>query len=285
MSITPASASGLLAALPAPTGRRTGWPWTEQTPPASLAPVPAGGWPRLTIVCPSFQQGRYLEETIRSVLLQNYPDLEFIVMDGGSTDETPAILERYRPWLAHTESQADRGQAHALNKACSRATGDLIGWINSDDYYLPGAFAAVARAYRAHGPALYFGDDQTREDEAPELVPTPRHAVFRFQVAVGGVTLPSHATFWPRNAHQPFNEQLRFTMDAEFFKRLAASGLKPRHVPQFLAVFRRHGASKTATLDSVARAETEAWSRAQPWHTHWRWRFSNVLERVRAKRA
>ena len=277
----PPVAPGLLPALPAPPAGRSGWPWTAETPASAYLPAPDGGWPRLTIVCPSFQQGRYLEETIRSVLLQNYPQLEFIIMDGGSRDETAGLLARYGPWLARWESQPDRGQAHALNKACDRATGELTGWINSDDYYLPGAFAAVARGFRRSGPALLYGHDQVRTDEDPVLRPRPRHQVWRFQIAVGGVTLPSHATFWPRAAQLPFNEALRFTMDADFYKRLTAAGLKPRHVPEFIGVFREHGASKTATLDAVARAETAAWSLAQPWHTHWRWRFSNLIERLR----
>lgn len=281
MSNVPNSAPGLLAALPAPPSGRTGWPWTEETSPSVYAEAPVSGWPVFTIICPSFQQGRYIEETIRSVLLQNYPRLEFIVMDGGSRDETPALLARYAPWLTHWESQPDRGQSHALNKACDRSTGELIGWINSDDYYRPGAFAAVARSFRTEGPALIYGDDQVREGDAPGLTPTHRHQVFRFQVAVGGVTLPSHATFWPRASHQPFDEALRFTMDADFYKRLSAAGLKPRYLPEFLAVFRNHGASKSATLHAVARAETAAWSKAQPWHTHWRWRLSRIIDRVR----
>lgn len=273
--------SGLLARLPAPPPGRTGWPWTEETPPPLPADAPAGGWPALTIVCPSFNQGRYLEETLRSVVLQNYPALEFIVIDGGSTDGSADLLQRYAPWLAHWESQPDRGQAHAINKGCARASGEFLGWINSDDYYLPGALVAVGRAARAAPRALLFGDWAERLDEAPELVVHREHPAFAFQVAVGGRHLPSHATFWPRAAHQPVDERLRFTLDAELFKRLAASGLRPRHVPQPLGVFRRHAAAKTSTILDVARAESEAWSRAQPWHTHWRWLASRALDRLR----
>jgi glycosyltransferase involved in cell wall biosynthesis len=273
--------SALLNQLPAPPPGLTGWPWTEETSPALYATAPAGGWPRLSIVCPSFQQGRFIEETIRSVLLQNYPALEFIVMDGGSRDETAAILERYRPWLTHDESVPDRGQSHALNKACSHATGDLLGWINSDDYYLPGAFAAVAAAWRAAPRALVYGDWCERSGDDAALRPVQERPALAFQVAVGGRHLPSHATFWPRAAHVPFNEALRFTMDADLFKRLAAAGLRPRHVAQPLAVFRRHPEAKTSTLNAVARAETDAWNRAQPWHTHWRWRLSRLIDRFR----
>ena len=106
---------------------------------------------------------------------------------------------------------------------------------------------------------------------------------FAFQVAVGGRHLPSHATFWPRAAHQPFNETLRFTMDADLFKRLAAAGLRPRHLARPLGVFRRHADAKTTMMLDVARAETDAWCRDQPWHTHWRWLASRALDRVRAR--
>lgn len=284
MSAALASSAGILAKLPTPPAQRTGWPWTEETSPAVYQAALTGGWPKLSMVCPSFQQGRFIEETIRSVLLQNYPNLEFIVIDGGSRDETVDLLKRYAPWLAHWESQPDRGQSHALNKACERATGEIIGWINTDDYYLPGAFAAVARAFRAAPRSLVYGDWQERNGEEPPLLTRNERPAFAFQVAVGGRHLPSHATFWPRASHQPFDEALRFTMDAHLFKRLAASGLSPLHLAQPLAVFRRHADAKTATMLEIARAESEAWSRAQPWHTHWRWKFSRLIDRLRPNR-
>ncbi|MBL9216334.1 MAG: glycosyltransferase [Opitutaceae bacterium] len=267
-------------ALPPPPPGRSGWPWTVAgAPPAD---APPGGWPRLSIVCPSFNQGRFLEETLRSVLLQGYPDLELIVIDGGSRDASVALLEQYSPWIAYWHSRPDGGQSHAINLGCARATGEVLGWINSDDYYLPGAFAAVGRAFRACPRGLLYGDWAERQDEAPELVHHRERPAFRFQVAVGGRHLPSHATFWPRAAHLPVDESLRFTLDADLFKRLAASGLRPRHIPQALGVFRRHADAKTAQLLDVARAETEAWSRAQPWHTPWRWRLSRLLDRATA---
>ena len=89
-------------------------------------------------------------------------------------------------------------------------------------------------------------------------------------------------TFWPAAVHQPFNEALRFTLDAEFFKRLAAAGVKPVHLPQALGVFRRHDAAKSSTIVDVARAESAAWSQAQPWHTAWRWRLSRLIDRLRS---
>lgn len=270
-----------LTELPPPPAGRSGWPWTEETAPPSAGDTPVGGWPRISIVCPSFNQGRFIEETIRSVLLQNYPEVELIVIDGGSTDATPALLTKYARWLAHWESQPDQGQSHAINKGFERATGDVLGWINSDDYYLPGAFAAVGRSFRRNPHALLFGDWSERQEGAPELILHRERPAFRFQVAVGGRHLPSHATFWPRAAHQPVDESLRFTMDAELFKRLAASGLQPRHIPQPLGVFRCHAAAKSSTMVDIARSESEAWSRRQPRHTHWRWLASRTLDRLR----
>jgi cellulose synthase/poly-beta-1,6-N-acetylglucosamine synthase-like glycosyltransferase len=273
--------NGLIAALPPPPPGRTGWPWTEETDPAVYRePLAAGAWPAITIVCPSFRQGGFIEETIRSVLLQNYPRLEFMVLDAGSEDVTPMILQKYARWLAYCEAVPDRGQSHALNKGYARATGELYGWINSDDYYLPGAFAAAARAWRPGRRALYYGDWLERVGDGPGLTLHRERPCFAFQVAVGGRTLPSHATFWPAAVHQRFNEALHFTLDAELFKRLAASGVKPRHVPHALAVFRQHGAAKSSTIVDVAHAETAAWSRAQAWPTHGLWRLSRLMDRV-----
>jgi len=271
----------LLAELPSAPAGRTGWPWTEETSLALYANAPANGWPKITIVCPSFRQGQFIEETIRSVLLQNYPRLEFFVIDGGSDDATVPILRRYAPWLTHWESEPDRGQSHALNKGFARADGDLYGWLNSDDYYQPGALAAVARHYRAGRREYFYGDWYERIGEEPALGLHRERPAFAFQVAVGGRTLPSHATFWPAALHQPFNEKLHFTLDADLFKRLAVAGLRPRHIAQPLGVFRRHPDAKTSTIADVARAETTAWSAAQPWHTHWRWRASQLLDHVR----
>ena len=126
----------------------TGWPWT-----GAFAPVPdvmpdGRPWPRISLVTPAFNQGAYLEQALRSLLLQGYPRLELIVMDGGSSDGTRAVLERYSPWLAHWVSQPDNGPASALNEGFRHATGDIYGFLNADDFLLDGSLARVAGSLR-----------------------------------------------------------------------------------------------------------------------------------------
>src|SRR5437762_483466 len=129
---------------------KRGWPWMERQTEMS---APAKQWPRITIVTPSFNQAQFLEETIRSVLLQGYPNLEYIVMDGGSTDGSAEILEKYSPWIDHWVSEKDNGQADAIYRGFERATGEIIGWVNSDDLLLPGALAAHAEYFLRHHQA------------------------------------------------------------------------------------------------------------------------------------
>jgi glycosyltransferase involved in cell wall biosynthesis len=121
-----------------------GFPWTEGTPPQYRAE----NLPKITIVTPSFNQGEYIEETIRSVLLQSYPNLEYIIIDGGSTDNTVEIIKKYDKWITYWVSEPDEGQSEAINKGLAIATGDIFNWLNSDDYYLPNALLTIGKAFR-----------------------------------------------------------------------------------------------------------------------------------------
>lgn len=144
--------------LPPSPSHRHGWPWTEQSSNMTIDSTIGLHWPRISVVTPSFNQGQYLEETIRSVLLQGYPNLEYIIIDGGSTDGSVEIIHRYAPWLAYWVSEPDCGQAHAINKGLARATGNLISWINSDDSLLPDALRALATLHQQNPDALLIGD-------------------------------------------------------------------------------------------------------------------------------
>lgn len=144
--------------MPLPPADRTGWPWTSATPPLSETRPDGTPWPKITIVTPSYNQGRFIEETIRSILLQGYPNLEYIVIDGGSSDETVSILEKYSPWITYWVSEPDQGQSHAINKGFARATGLLGNWINSDDLLCQGALVEHAKRALFETNRLYAGN-------------------------------------------------------------------------------------------------------------------------------
>jgi glycosyltransferase involved in cell wall biosynthesis len=203
--------------------------------------VPQPRLPRLTVITPSLNQAKYLERTLRSVLDQNYPDLEYIVMDGGSTDGSADILRRYDDRLAYWVSEPDQGQSWAINRAIERSTGEVIAYINSDDYYLPGAFEAALP--RFHDPAVRWvaGSCESREPDgslrtlaAPTPPPGPRPNWLRMTWYV-----PQASSFWRRDVFDEFGllrEDLDFVFDTEFGLRLAIGGLLPVAVDRPLAV-------------------------------------------------
>jgi hypothetical protein len=146
--------TGDLRDLPSPVANRSGWPWCASPRPLAAAMPDGRAWPRIGIVTPSFQYGEYVERTIRSVLLQGYAGLEYAVVDGGSTDGTRAIMERYAPWLTWCVSEPDGGQSNAINKGLQHVAGDLVGWVNADDYLLPGALQSIAELYVGNPDAV-----------------------------------------------------------------------------------------------------------------------------------
>lgn len=155
MKTAPASKCPTLNDLPPPPEGKTGWPWTEQSKPMADTAPDGRPWPKVSIVTPTYNQGGFIEEAIRSVLLQGYPDLEYIVIDGGSTDETVDIIKKYEPWLTYWESQPDRGQSHAINKGLLKSTGSLFNWHNSDDVLAPDSLAVTVAAMVKYPQAGY----------------------------------------------------------------------------------------------------------------------------------
>jgi len=230
---------GMLAALPPPPSGRKGWPWDVQTAPFASS---AAGWPKITVVTPSFQQGDYLEETLRSVLLQNYPLLEFIVLDGGSSDGSPGIINRYRPWLSFARVARDRGQSHAINLGFSLGSGDIHCWLNSDDFFLPGTLLRVAEAWK-NGAEFIYGDLLELNQQAGRLIHAFSNLACGRYVRFPGL-VPQPSAFWSAARHQPLWEEQHCALDYELWIRLLP-GLRTRHLGRPLSVARLHDAAKT----------------------------------------
>lgn len=246
---------GLLDRLPPPPPARTGWPWTEETDAAPAAE--RHDWPRITLVTPSFNQGAFIEETIRSVLLQNYPNLEYIVIDGGSTDGTVAILQRYSPWLTCWVSEPDRGQSDAVNKGLARASGAWFNWINSDDYLLPGALHALAGAATPDaliisGRTRNIGEGGAAGTYAARFSGDMPGALFNL-----GVNQPGSLLRLAAVRSGMLCEHLHYTMDLELWLRLLLQGGPSGLVqsPAAVATYRYHAESKTCSGHQVFAAE------------------------------
>ena len=145
-----------LSELPQPSTDKKGWPWVEESSPFCECRSTHIVWPRVSIVTPCFNSGLYLEECIRSVLLQGYPDLEYIIMDGGSSDDSVEIIKKYEKWLAYWESLPDHGQSHAINKGLAKCTGTYFNWHNADDILLPGSLFQTVEGFHKHPDAGYI---------------------------------------------------------------------------------------------------------------------------------
>jgi glycosyltransferase involved in cell wall biosynthesis len=146
--------------LPVPSTVRSGWPWTIPNKDKNIASIASHDSPKITVVTPSFNQAPFLEETIRSVLLQGYPNLEYIIMDGGSTDGSVEIIRKYEPWLTYWQSERDGGQAEAINNGWKRSTGYAITWLNSDDVLTPDSLMTSVQVLAAKdGPDMVYGDN------------------------------------------------------------------------------------------------------------------------------
>lgn len=215
--------------------------------------------PKLSIVTPSFNQGRFLEETILSVLNQDYPNLEYLVLDGGSTDETVEVIRRYEDRIDFWVSEKDRGQVHAINKGLEKTTGDIFGFINSDDIYLPGTFATIGNYFENHslsewvcGDTFMFGEGQ--EDELIRTV-VPKSAAHCLSWAY---TAPQPGHFWKRELVQGgFDEAWPYDFDHDMYVRLLLAGHRCEHIPQTFAGYRLHAASKTVAENQHQIAEFE----------------------------
>lgn len=239
------------ADLPAPHAELTGWPWTEE---GALLPESLPGdhaWPRISIVTPSLNQGEFLERTIRSVLLQRYPQLEYIVIDGGSNDGSVEIIRKYAQHLAYHISEPDRGYVHAINKGLRLATGEIVCWLNSDDFYLPGTLRTVAENLAADtGRAAIVGHImKTYDDGRPSQKVIGRfsslHRLLKFW---RGYHMHQPSIFWRREVFEStgyLKEERELIADFDYWVRIARR-FDFHNVDRILACATYHARAKTA---------------------------------------
>lgn len=252
------------------------------------APMPAArriaAEPRFSIVMPSFRHARFIERSLNSVINQEYEGIELIVMDGGSDDGTREILDRYSQHIAVCRSERDAGQSDALNKGFAHATGEILGWLNSDDLYLPGALHHAAHVFAAYPQIdVVYGDWLTIDvtdrivDRFPALAPSRRRLVTE------GFFCNAQAMFWRRSLHErlgEFDPQLHYTMDYDLMLRMistAGSGAFFR-TERPLGCFRIYHGQKTGSANSPVPQEHRRIAAQRG--TSWKYKLSGQVWRT-----
>ncbi|MFD2936555.1 glycosyltransferase family 2 protein [Spirosoma flavum] len=233
-------------------------------------------YPKLTIVTPSYNQEQYLERTILSVLNQHYPNLEYFIMDGGSTDGSLDIIKKYESYLAGWVSEKDQGQTDAINKGFKRATGDYVAFQNSDDVFAPDAFSRVAEAWRKFPDTDVFFGDMYITDEADVILEEMRAPEFCAECHIyEGMQVFNQSLFIRRDRLTQFgllDESLRFVIDYEIVARLGVqSGVRFRHVSGFWGGFRVQPDAKSSTIAATVgiQEHQQVKDKYQPMLTSW----------------
>ncbi|GGB25708.1 glycosyltransferase family 2 protein [Mucilaginibacter rubeus] len=280
LPIVAGTENGLLHQLPLPPSGKTGWPWDEE-----VAPVIYDNrinWPKLTIVTPSYNQADFLEQTIRAVLLQNYPNLEYIIIDGGSTDQSKQIIEKYAPWTSYYQSEKDSGQSHAINMGFSLSSGRYHAWINSDDYYLNGIFHKVVSKFISAKVDFIYGYGNDYNVVSGKTTTTRVLPFIDYFIKIPSLVQPS--TFWSASIHEPVWEELHCSLDFELWLRLV-KGHSRALIKEPLSVANVHDQAKTHSPKMKAQWEADhqkIWA-ADAHGTVYEWKKIIFLNRIRIK--
>lgn len=241
--------------LPPPPPGKSGWPWTELNQPLPEQMPDGSEWPRISIVTPSYNYGRFIEETIRSVLLQGYPNLEYIIIDGCSTDNTVKILQKYGKYLTYWVSELDDGQTDAINKGYQHCSGEIFAWLNADDAYASSTCLKNVSEIYKQGYQLIVGEclNVNENDDVVTIaqefngysLPQSFDQYLRFW---SFVPLPQPAVFVAKKITDqcfPLDKFLYGTMDYQLFLRVLSQKPKSIWVKQTWVKFKYHGENKT----------------------------------------
>jgi glycosyltransferase involved in cell wall biosynthesis len=242
--------------LPEPPPDKEGWPWTEESEPLPPQMPDGSSWPQISIVTPSYNQGCFIEETIRSILLQGYPNLQYIVIDGGSTDQTVEIIRKYEPWLDYWESKKDNGQVDAINKGLALVDGKIFNWINSDDYLNQNTLGLIARSFEnfhvVAGKCRHFWEENSEEKVFRNINLKTSRMIYHSSVKYS-------KKIRPYRYHQPavwlrtklleqcggLDKNLHYWFDKDMMLRYLTLYPKVNYTGKILAHYRRYEQSKT----------------------------------------
>ena len=242
--------------LKLPLSNKIGWPWNFGDMTDFNTSEIDLEYPKITVVTPNYNYGHYLEETIRSVLMQGYPNLEYIIIDGGSTDNSLEVIKKYEHWLTYWVSEPDRGQTHAINKGLAKATGEIFNWINSDDILMPGALFAIAKGMQdsdAFVGVVNNFDESGREVKVCPQNITSKGLLTRFNTTEKPQdrdTVYHQPGFWFKTKYLKeigaLNEELRLQFDFDRVVRYLHHYPKVNYSDRTLVNFRCHQEQKTA---------------------------------------
>jgi len=236
--------------LPLPISEKSGWPWKVEGREFPDKMKDGSSWPIVSIVTPSYNQGAFIEETIRSVLLQGYPNLEYWIMDGGSSDNTMEVLNKYDKWLTGWISEKDDGQADAINKGWEKSTGKLLGWINSDDVLLPNSIKTCVEFLDMNPEYCFvFGDLIKTDANGRFLSRLTYHDFDICDLVKEAGWISQQGNLFKRSLYQKIGKldtSLNFQMDLDYWIR-AGLVCKGGYINKPLAKFRQHDNSKTTS--------------------------------------
>lgn len=242
-------------------------------------------WPKISIITPSYNQGQYIEQTIQSVLGQKYPNLEYIVMDGGSTDQTVRILKKYSKQLTWV-SEPDHGQTDAINKGLRLSTGDIVAYLNSDDSYEPHALKTIALYLRSHPRTQFVYGKGQLIDAKGKPIGFYNDSQATTESLHGGCVISQPTAFWTKNVATQigeFDESFHFTMDYDFWVRVSKK-FKMVYLPDVLANTRIHNATKTSSQTHKLHKEAIRVQKTHYHYVHHDWIFTFVDGLVHARK-